>query len=64
MIALWDPGCLQGSFSILLGMLDRLGLKTSVDNTVKMLYRLFQVTGTQLEADYERHMTGAGPYYR
>ena len=64
MIALLDPGWLQGAFRILLGMLDRLGMKTSVDNTFEMVYRLFQVAGTQPEAEYERRMTVARPSYR
>ena len=63
MIASSDPGWIQGAFSALVGMFDRVGLKTKFVNTVRMVCRPFQVAGTQSEATYERQMTGAVPSY-
>ena len=37
MVALSDPRWLQGDFITLVGLFDRVGLKTNVGNTVGML---------------------------
>ena len=50
MVATLDPQWLQGDFSTLEGIFDRLGLKTNVRKKVGMVCRPCQVTGTQLEA--------------
>ena len=64
MIASSDPGWLQGAFSTLLGLFDRVGLNTNVGNTVEMVCHSFQAAGTWSEAGYERRMTGAGPSFQ
>ena len=63
MIASSDPGWLQGSFSTLVGMFDRVGMNTNVGKMVGRVFRLCQSAGTQLEAAYERQIMGAGPSY-
>ena len=62
-IASSDPGWIQGEFSDLVGMFDRVGLKKKIVNTVKMVCRPCQVAGTQSEAAYKRRMTGVVPSY-
>ena len=64
MVAPSDPIWLQGLFSTLVGLFDRVVLKTNFRKTVGMVFRLCQVAGTQSEAAYGRQMTGAGPPYR
>ena len=61
MVALSDPQWLQGDFRTLVGLFDRVVLKTNVVNTVILVCFPFQATGTQSEAAYGRSMTGAGP---
>ena len=51
-------------FSTLVGLLDRVGLKTNVVNTVGMVYRPYQAPGTQSEMAYERRIKGEGPSYQ
>ena len=64
MVASSDLRWLQGSFSTLVGMFDRVGLKTNVSNTVGMVCRLFQAAVNQSKAVYGRQMMEAGPSYR
>ena len=64
MIASSDPLWLQGDFSTLVGLFNRVGLKTNVGKTVEMVYHPCQAAGTPLEAAYGRRMTGEGPLYR
>ena len=64
MVALSDPRWLQGDFSTLVGLFDRVGLKTNVRKIVRMVCRLFQAAGMQLEAVYGIRMTRAGPLYQ
>ena len=64
MVALSDPQWLQGAFSTLVGLFDRVGLRKNVRKTVGMVFRPCQAEGTQLEAAYWRQMTGEGPSYR
>ena len=40
MVASSDPRWLQGDFSTLFGMFDRVGLRTNVEKTVGMVCRL------------------------
>ena len=54
MIASSDPGWIQGEFSTLLGMFDRVGLKTNFGNTVEMVCHWLQAAGTRTEAAYEK----------
>ena len=64
MVASLDPRWLQGAFSILVGLFDRVGLWTNSRETVGMVCRPFQAVGTQLEAAYGQWMTVEGPSYR
>ena len=64
MVASSDPQCLQGEFSSLFGLLDRVVLQTNVRKTVNMVCRPCQAAGTQSEAAYMRWMTEEGPSYR
>ena len=63
MVGFSDPGWLQGVFSTLVGMFDRVGLKTNVGDTVGMVFRPFQDAGTQAEAAYEQQITGVRYLY-
>ena len=51
-------------FSTLIGMFDRLGLKTNFRKKVGIVCYPIQAEGTQSEAAYGRRMTGAGPSYQ
>ena len=64
MAELSDLRWLQGVFSTLVGLFDRVGLKTNVGNTVVMVCLPCLAVGTQLEAAYGQRVTGAGPSYR
>ena len=63
MVSLTDPQWLQGAFSTLVGLFDRLGLLTNVGNKVGMVFCLFQATGNQSEVEYGRRVTVEGPSY-
>ena len=52
MVALTYPGWIQGVFSTLLWVFNRVGLKTNVGKTVRMFCRRCQARGTQAEASY------------
>ena len=64
MVVSSDPRWLQGAFSTLVGLFDRVGLKANVGKKVRMVCRPYHAAGTQLEAAYGRQMTGAGPSYQ
>ena len=49
---------LQGAFSTLVGLFDRVGLRKNVGKTVVMFYLPCQVAGNQSEAAYGRQITG------
>ena len=63
MVASSDPQWLQGSFSTLVGLFDRVGLHNNVGKTFVMVCRPFQAAGTQSESAYGRRMRGGGPTY-
>ena len=63
MVSLSDPRCLQGAFSTLVGLFDRMGLRNNFRKTVGMVCRPCQAAGTQSESAYRRRMTGEGPSY-
>ena len=63
MVASSDPRCPQGAFITLVGLFNRVGLKTNSGKTVGMVCGLCQAAGTQSEAAYGRKMMGAGPSY-
>ena len=64
MVASSDSRWLQWAFDALVSLFDRVGLRTNVGKTVRMVCRPCQAAGTQLVAAYERKMTGEGPTYR
>ena len=47
MVASSDPKRLQGEFSTLVGLFDRVGLWTNVWKKVGMVFRPYQAVGTQ-----------------
>ena len=63
MVASSDPKWIQGGFSTLFGLFDRVGLKTNVGKSIVTVCRPCQVAGMQSEAAYGRQMMGAGPSY-
>ena len=64
MVASLDPRWLQGEFSTLVGLFDRLVLWTNDSKTFRMFCLLCQEAGTQSEAVYRRQMTGERPSYQ
>ena len=60
MVASLDPQWLYGAFSTLVCLFDRVGLWTNFGKIVGMVFRPFQVAGTQSEASYRQRMTGEG----
>ena len=64
MVASSDPQWIHGAFITLVGLFDRVGLRTNVGKTVGMVCRPCQAAGTQLEAAYGRLMAGEGLTYR
>ena len=64
MVASSNPRWLQGEFSTLVVLLDRVGLRTNFRKTVDMVCRPCHLAGTKSEAAYRRSMTGEGPSYR
>ena len=64
MVASSEPCWIQGAFDTLVGLFDRVGLRTNVGETVDMICRPFQVAVNQSEAAYRRRITGKGISYR
>ena len=64
MVASSDPRWLQGAFNTLVGLFDRVVLRTNARKTVGTVCRHFQAAGNQSEAAYGRRITGEGPTYR
>ena len=64
MVASSDPHWIQGAFNTLVGLFDRVGLRTNIEKTVGMVCRPCQAAGNQLEAAYGRRITGEGSTYR
>ena len=63
MVALSDPRWIQGTFSTLVGLFDRVSLRTNSGKTVSMVCRPCQAAGTHLEEAYGQRITGEGPSY-
>ena len=61
MVASSDPRWLQGYFSTLVGLFDRVGLRINVRKTVGMVCCLCQAEDNQLEVEYGIWMTVEGP---
>ena len=64
MVALLNQQWLQGDFSTLVGLFDRVNLRTNVKKIVGMICHPCQATGTQSENAYGRRMMGEGPSYQ
>ena len=64
MVALSDPQWLQGAFNNLVGLFDRVGLRTNAGKTVGMVCHPCQAVGNLLEAAYGSRVTGEGPTHR
>ena len=64
MVAWSDPRWLQGAFSTLVGLLDRVGLNTNVGKIFGIFCHPCQVAGTLSEGAYGIRMTGTGICYR
>ena len=61
MIASSDTRWLQWAFTILVGLFDRVGLKTNQRKTVSMTCRPCSASGNRLENSYAQTMTGTRP---
>ena len=61
MIASSDPRWLQWAFTQLVGLFDRVGLKTNFKKTVSMACRPCRTPGNRSEETYGHTMTGDGP---
>ena len=59
-----DPRWFQGAFNTLIGLFDKVGLRTNVGKTVGMVCHPCKVAGNQSEAAYRRQIMGEGPTYR
>ena len=55
---------MQGAFDTLVGLFDRVGLRTNIGKTVGIVCRSCQAAGTQSEALYEQEITEEGLSYR
>ena len=62
MVVLSDPQWIQSAFRNMVGLFDRVGLRTNVGKTAGMVFCPYQVEGTQSEAMYVQWMTGEEPY--
>ena len=64
MFVLSDPAWLQGTFTALVGLFDRVGLRTNVGKTVSMVCHPCQTgAGNRTEEVYGRRLTGEGRSY-
>ena len=64
MVASSDPAWIQGAFSALVAIFDRLGLRTNVRKVVSMACHPFRAgAGNRTEAGYSRRLTGVGKTY-
>ena len=64
MVVLSDPAWLQGAFTALVGLFDRVGLRKNVGKTVIMVCHPCQVgEGNRTEEAYGRMITGEGRSY-
>ena len=65
MVGARDPKWLQGAFSALVAIFDRVGLQTNVDKTVSMACQPCRAGSGNRTADgYRRRVTGEGRYFR
>ena len=65
MVGASDPAWLQGAFSALVAIFDRIGLRTNVDKTVSMTCHPCQAgNGNRTTEGYRRKLTGDGSSFR
>ena len=64
MVASSDPHWLQGAFNTLVGLFDKVGLRTNFGKTFGMVFHPCQAAGKLLESAYGRRVTGESPTYR
>ena len=65
MVGASDPEWLQGAFSALVAIFDRVGLQTNVDKTVSMACQPCRAgSGNRTAEGYRRRITGDGNSYR
>ena len=58
LVASTDPGWLQSEFDTLMGLFDRLGLRTNFRKTVEVVFRMCRADGVRADKAYTRRMTG------
>ena len=63
MVSSSDPRWLQWAFTTLVGIFDRVGLKTNMGKTFRMTCRPFPEVGNRSEAAYGYTITGEGLTY-
>ena len=65
MVVSSDPAWLQGAFSALVAIFDRVGLQTNVNKTVRMACHPCRAgSGNQTTAGYSRRLTGVGKIFK
>ena len=65
MVGALDPEWLQGAFSALVAIFDRVGLQNNVDTTVSMACHPCQAgSGNRTAEGYRRRITGDGNSFR
>ena len=55
-VASTDPGWLQSEFDLMMGLFDRVGLRTNVRKTVWMVGRPFWTSGVRSDKAYTQRM--------
>ena len=64
MFVLWDPAWIQGAFSALVAIFDRVVVRTNVGKPVSMACHPCRAgAGNRTEAAYSRRLTGLGKTY-
>ena len=63
-VASTDPGWLQLEFDLMMGLFDRVGLRTNVRKTVGMVFLTCREAGVRSEKAYTRRMTGEGGSFK
>ena len=63
MVALPDSVWLQGTYNSLVGLFDRVGLRTNAGKTARMFYHPCQAAGNLTTEAYGRRITGMGQLY-
>ena len=58
MVASSDPFWIQGEFNTLVGLFDRVGLRTNIEKIFGMVCRPCQAAGNPLKAAYGRRIMG------